>query len=68
MKGLKVWLRWHDYNILKEISVSCTFVMILTKFEFDSEKKKKKIYIHIYVYIGSSPLCTKLTFLLPRSH
>ena len=65
MKGLKVWLRWHDYNILKEISVSCTFVMILTKFEFDSEKKKKK---KIYIYIGSSPLCTKLTFLLPRSH
>ena len=62
MKGLKVWLRWHDYNILKEISVSCVFVMILTKFEFDSEEKKK------YIYIGSSPLCTKLTFLLPRSH
>ena len=68
MKGLKVWLRWHDYNILKEISVSCTFVMILTKFEFDSEKKKIKKKKKIYIYIGSSPLCTKLTFLLPRSH
>ena len=67
MKGLKVWLRWHDYNILKEISVSCTFVMILTKFEFDSLKEKKKKKKKIYRYIGSSPLCTKLTFLLPRS-
>ena len=46
-----MWLRWHDYNILKEISVSCTFVMILTKFEFDSLKEKKNNKIKKYIDI-----------------